>query len=108
MPVSSGVQASAPLISEREKNSVAYISPAAAAGLVCGSAGLGPDHGGPGARRRGPHRGTGAEVPIVLIATQAAAASTSNGRRPCRNKDVMFPHCAIWKQAEAGAIVLCL
>ncbi len=56
--------------------------------------------------RRGPHRGTGAERPMVLTATQVAAASTNNGRRPCRNKDVIsFPTERVG-QAVAGRIVL--
>ena len=95
MPVSSGVQASDPLTSEREKNSVAYISLAAAAGLVCGSAVWARTAAAPEPADAGRTAAPAPKVPIVLIATQAAAASTSSGRRPCRNKDVMFPHCAI-------------
>src|SRR6516162_9485859 len=87
MPVSSGVQASAAVISEREKYSVAYILPAAAAGLVCGGAVRGLTAVAPEPADAGRTAAPAPSVPIVLTATQAVAASSSNVRRPCRNKD---------------------
>jgi hypothetical protein len=44
---------------------------------------------------------------MVLAATQVAAASTSNGRRPCRNKDVIiFPTERSVASCVHGALVL--
>jgi hypothetical protein len=89
MPVSSGTHPSAAVTSEREKSSVAYISLAAAPGLVPGSApgastvaALGPADAG---RTAAP----APSAPIVLAATQVAAASASKGRRLYRDRNVI-------------------
>jgi len=85
------VQASAALISEREKYIVAYILVTAAAGLVCGGAVCALTAAAPEPAVAGRIAALAPSIPIVLTATQAAAASTSNDRRRCRYKDIMFP-----------------
>src|SRR6185437_14542933 len=101
MPVSSGVQASDPLTSEREKNSVAYILLAAATGLVCGSGVWALTAAAPEPADAGRTAAPAPSAPIVLTTTQAAAASTSHGQRPCRNEDVMFSPLGDRMQAES-------
>ena len=105
MPESSGSQASAPVISEREKNSVAYRLPAAAVALVPWSAARAwaapVTAAAPEPAVAGRTAAPAPSAPIVLTATQVAAASTNNGRRPCRNKDVIVSPLSIRKQAEA-------
>src|SRR6266702_3730375 len=89
MPVSSGVQASPAVTSEREKNSVRYRWPAAAvapAPRAAPRAWAAPVSAAAPAEA-GRTAAPAPSAPIVLAATQAAAASASNGRRPCRSKD---------------------
>ena len=86
------------MISEREKYSVAYMLPAAAAGLVCGGTVRGLAAVAPESADAGRTAAPAPGGPIVLAAAQAAAASSSNGRRPCRNKDVIVSP----ERSEAG------
>ena len=93
MPESSGVQASPAVTSEREKNSVTYRWPAAAAAPALRAAPrawVAPvSAAAPEPAEAGRTAAPAPSAPIVLAARPMAAASANNGRRPCRSKDVI-------------------
>ena len=101
MPVSSRLQPSAAVISEREKSSVAYLRPAPTVARAAPRDRAAPEGAAlPGAAKavRTPAPAPGA--PIVPATTQVAAASANNSRRPCRSKDVIVTPLSDGYRAE--------